>query len=222
MRTVKRAVLFDLDGTLTHSLPDLAVAVNHVLAQDERSALTEAEISPMVGDGVRTLLERAYDARGGSPKGGIADALARFMDYYEAHSAVLTRPFPHVVETLEQLKAKGIAMAVCTNKPRAATHEILNTLDLTRFFPVVIGGDDTPAMKPDPLHLTTALDRLRVTRDEAVMVGDSINDVLAAKGAGIPCIAVSFGYSRVPAADLGANLVIDDFSAIIDAVIGRD
>lgn len=221
MRRAKRAVVFDLDGTLIHSLPDLTTAVNEILAEEGRDTLTEAEIAPMVGDGAHTLVERAFAARGGLPGGNVAPLLARFLDFYERHPVVLTKPFPQVVETLEYLKSKGIALAVCTNKPTAATHEILAALKLDRYFAVVVGGDDTPALKPNPVHLSTVLDRLGVADDEAVMVGDSINDVLAAKGANVTCIVVSFGYARVPAKDLGADLVVDDFRTIADAVVGR-
>lgn len=221
MRAAKRAAIFDLDGTLIHSLPDLVVAINHILAAEGRDPITEAELGPMVGDGAHTLVERAFAARGGLP-GEVGPYLERFLAFYEANATVLTRPFPHVVETLGRLKAKGILLAVCTNKPTAATHEILRALELDQFFAVVVGGDDTPALKPNPAHIDTVLDRLGMRRDEAVMVGDSINDVLAAKGAQVPCIVVGFGYSRTPVADLGADLVVDDFRIIGDAIVGRD
>lgn len=221
MHQAKRAVIFDLDGTLIHSLPDLTTAINHLLAQEGREPVTEAELGPMVGDGAHTLVERAFAARGGLP-GPVAPLLARFLDYYEANATVLTRPFPEVVDTLIRLKSRGIVLAVCTNKPTAATLEILRALDLDQYFAVVVGGDDTPALKPNPAHIDTVLDRLGVARAEAVMVGDSINDVLAAKGARIPCIAVSFGYSRTPVSDLGADLVVDSFRYVGDAVVGRD
>lgn len=222
MHQAKRAVIFDLDGTLIHSLPDLTSAINHILVQEAREPVTEADVGPMVGDGAHTLVERAFAARGGMPGSNVAPLLARFLDYYEANATVLTRPFPEVVDTLERLKAKGVVLAVCTNKPTAATREILRALDLEQYFAVVVGGDDTPALKPNPAHIDAVLDRLGISRDEAVMVGDSINDVLAAKGAGLPCIAVSFGYSRTPVSDLGADLVVDQFHYVADAVIGRD
>ncbi len=221
MHQPKRAAIFDLDGTLIHSLPDLTVAVNQILAEEGRQPVTDAEVGPMVGDGAHTLVERAFAARGGLP-GAVGPLLDRFLEFYEAHATVLTRPFPQVVETLARLKSRGVALAVCTNKPTAATLEILEALDLAQYFAVVVGGDDTPALKPNPVHIETVLNRLGVGRDEAVMVGDSINDVLAAKGAGLPCIAVSFGYARVPATELGADLVVDEFRIIGDAVVGRD
>lgn len=222
MPAAKRAAIFDLDGTLIHSLPDLVVAINHILAAEGRDPVTEAELGPMVGDGAHTLVERAFAARGGLPGPDVAPYLERFLAFYEANATVLTRPFPHVVDTLARLKAAGVLLAVCTNKPTGATHEILRALELDHFFAVVVGGDDTPALKPNPAHIDTVLDRLGVSRDEAVMVGDSINDVLAAKGARVPCIVVGFGYSRTPVAELGADLVVDDFAIIGDAIVGRD
>lgn len=218
----KRAVIFDLDGTLIHSLPDLTAAINKTLVEHDRIPLSEAELGPMVGDGAHTLVERAFTARGGLPGPKVAPYLARFLEHYESNATVLTRPFPHVVETLARLKAKGIVLAVCTNKPTAATHHILAALGLDEYFAVVVGGDDVPALKPNPVHLHAVLDRLGINHDEAVMVGDSINDVLAAKGAGVLCIAVSFGYARTSVHELGADLVVDDFRVIADAVVGRD
>lgn len=221
MHQARRAVLFDLDGTLIHSLPDLTAALNRILAEEGRAAVTEADVGPMVGDGAHTLVERAFAARGGL-SGPVEPLLKRFLDFYEANATVLTRPFPQVVDTLIRLKQHGVALAVCTNKPTAATREILRALDLEQYFAVVVGGDDTPALKPNPVHVDTVLDRLGVAREAAVFVGDSVNDVLAAKGAGLPCIVVSFGYSRTPASELGANLVVDEFRYVGDAVIGRD
>jgi phosphoglycolate phosphatase len=226
MQRARRAVIFDLDGTLIHSLPDLTAAVNDTLAEEGRAPLTEAEVGPMVGDGAHTLVERAFAARGGlpgpNPSLALAPLLARFLAHYEPNATRLTRPFDGVAETLARLKAKGLVLAVCTNKPTAATHKVLADLALDDYFAVVIGGDDTPALKPHPAHVHTVLDRLGVSADEAVLVGDSINDVLAAKAAGVTCIVVSFGYARTSVHELGADLVVDDFRTIFDAVAGRE
>lgn len=211
-----RAVLFDLDGTLVDSLPDLAAAVNRMLAKAGRAPLEPAEVKAMVGDGAATLVARAFAARGGLPGADVAPLLADFLADYEPRSAELTRPWPGVVETLTALKARGLALAVCTNKPTKATREVLAVLSLDGFFEVVVGGDDTPALKPDPRHITLILDRLGLRADEAVMVGDSINDVLAAKAAGVASIVVGFGYARGPAAELGADHVINDFRQLLD------
>ncbi len=214
------AVLFDLDGTLIDSLPDLAAAVNRLLAEEGRAPLPPDEVKVMVGDGAGTLVARAFAARGGLPGPDVAPYLARFLADYEPRAAEMTRPWPGVVETLQRLKAAGLKLAVCTNKPSRATGEILAALGLAEYFDAVVGGDDAPALKPDPAHLHETLRRLSAAADEAVMVGDSANDVLAAKAAGVPAVVVSFGYCRGPAADLGADVVIDDFREL-PAVLAR-
>lgn len=213
-----RAVIFDLDGTLIDSLPDLTIAVNKVLEEEGLAPLPPAEVGPMVGDGAGMLVTRAFAARGGLPGPAVGPYLARFISHYEPNATVLTRPWEGVVQALDALKERGFTLAVCTNKPSAATHAILKDLGIDDYFAVVIGGDDAPALKPDPAHVNAVLDRLGIGHDDAVFVGDSINDVLAAKGANVRTIIVSFGYSRVPPHELGADLVIDHFSELVDAV----
>lgn len=214
MSPLPAAVLFDLDGTLVDSLPDIAAAVNRVLAAEGRALLTPAEVRPMIGDGAGQLVERAFTARGGLPQTGLAAVLTRFRAEYGPRSAELTRPWPGVVEVLDGLRDRGVRMAVCTNKPSGATHTVLRELGLSPYFPVVVGSDDAPAIKPDPSHVRACLDALAVAPQQTVMVGDSRNDVLAAHAAGLPCVLVSFGYTRIPPAELGAEAVIDDFAAL--------
>lgn len=220
MNRVKRAAIFDLDGTLIDSLPDLVTAMNKTLAEWGRAPLSGEDLGPMVGDGAGTLVTRAFTARGGLPGPDVAPVLRRFLDHYEPHAADQTYVWPGVVETLEALRARGIVLAVCTNKPTKATHDVLAALGLDHFFAVVVGGDDTPALKPSAEHVNAVLDRLGVHHEEAVMIGDSINDVLAAKGAGLPVVVLSFGYSRVPPHELGADLVLDDFRLLQKVIAG--
>ena len=217
MRSPLKAVLFDLDGTLIDSLPDIAAALNRLLGAHDRQPLSEAEIRPMIGDGADVLVERAFAARNGLP-GPVAPLLAQFLAEYEPRSAEATRPFPGVVETLAALSALGLTLAVCTNKPSGATHEVLAALGLAKFFNVVIGSDDAPALKPDPRHVIAVLERLGVPASEAVMVGDSINDIDAAHGACLAAVAVSFGYTRIPPHQLGAEKVIDRFEDLPGAL----
>jgi phosphoglycolate phosphatase len=186
-----RAVIFDLDGTLIDSLPDIATAVNHVLAWRGLSQLKPREVEAMIGDGAKVLVDRAFAARGA--QAGEAE-LAVFMDWYTAHGTDETRPYPGMVAALAALRASGHKLAVCTNKPEAAAREILASLEMDHYFDVLTGGDSTPYRKPDPRHLAATLTALGVP--EAVMVGDHFNDMAAAKGCGIPGIFAAWGYGR--------------------------
>lgn len=215
-----QAVLFDLDGTLIHSLPDLAAAVNRMLAREGRKPLDDGAVMSMVGDGAGTLVARAFAAAGGLPGPEVGPYLDAFLADYEPRSAESTRPWPGVVETLAELKAAGLVLAVCTNKPSRATAEVLDKLDLGRWFDLVVGADDAPAIKPDPAHVTCMLDRLGLSPLQALMVGDSANDIRSAKGAGVRSVALSFGYCHGPVAELGADWVIDDFRQLSGLVAG--
>jgi phosphoglycolate phosphatase len=206
-----RAVLFDLDGTLIDSLPDLVAAVNRMLAAWDRAPLSPDAVKALVGGGAAILVEQAFLTTGGPVALPVEELLRRFLADYEPRSAELTRPWPAVIETLTLLKEAGLALAVCTNKPSGATRVVLAKLGLADFFDVVVGADETPALKPDPVHIQVILDRLGVSADQAAMVGDSYNDIAAARAAGVPTIAVSFGYAHGPVAELGADWIIDDY-----------
>lgn len=212
------AVIFDLDGTLIDSLADLRIALNRLLNEEGRGALDDDDVRPMIGDGAAKLVERGFAATGGPPPGDLAALTGRFLAFYEGEAAENTRPWPGVVEALRTLKSEGWRLAVCTNKPQMATEEILDQLGLASFFEAIVGGDRTPWKKPDPRHMLAALEAMGASRDGAVVVGDSPNDVAAARDAGLPVIAVTFGYSRVPAAELGADLLLDDFAGVPEAV----
>lgn len=215
------AVVFDLDGTLIDSAPDLRTAVNRLLAEKGRRALDLAAVTAMVGDGVHKLVERALAATGKeTPTAGeIAGSTRRFLEFYEGHGAVLTRAYAGAAEALKRLSDEGYALGICTNKPHGATCEVLGALDLEGYFSAVLGGDSLDGVrKPDPRHLLAAVERLGATRETAVMVGDTENDVAAARGAGVPVIAVAFGYAKVPAEDLGADAVIGHFDELPAAI----
>jgi len=212
------AVLFDLDGTLIDSLPDLVAAVNRMLKQWDRPSLSPDAVKALVGGGAAILVERAFQTTGGPVGLPVEELLRRFMADYEPRAAESTRPWPAVVETLGRLKDAGLALAVCTNKPSGATAVVLSKLGLAPFFDVVVGADDTPVLKPDPTHIRVILDRMGVTADQAVMVGDSYNDIAAARAAGVATVAVSFGYAHGPVAELGADLIIDDYRDLPSAL----
>ncbi len=214
------AVVFDLDGTLIDSAPDLRVAANHLLAENGRSPLTVEQIIKMVGDGVPKLVERTFRATGDAVSGAQLDALGeRFLHFYEGHAADLSRPFPGAVAAVAHLHGLGCVLGVCTNKPHAPAVAILDALGLGGYIHGVVGGDSLDGIrKPDPRHLLATIERLGATPDEAVMVGDNENDVAVAQAAGVPVIAVTFGYAKGPPEDLGADLLIDHFDELAGAL----
>jgi phosphoglycolate phosphatase len=207
------AVVFDLDGTLADTAPDLQAHVNSVLEELGRPGLDLNEVRLLVGDGARTLLRRGLEATGGVPAGIDLDLLyARFLERYTARPADNSTVHRDVIEVLEDLQAQGLRLGVCTNKAQAPTDRLLAALGLSRWFEVAVGGDAVPAKKPDPGHLGAVLERLGAAPARSVMVGDSEHDLHAARGLGVACVLVSFGYTPVPARCLGADRVIDRFA----------
>lgn len=187
-------VLFDLDGTLVHSLPDIAAAVDATLVALDLPPAGEAQVALWVGRGVKVLLASALEQATGAPPPLElqAVALAVFEPAYSACCCQHTYAYPGVVEGLAGCHALGLRLGVVTNKPLAMTEQILQHLDLRRYFAVVLGGDSLPQRKPDPTPLRVAVTRLGGGR--AVMVGDSRHDVQAARAAGLAAIVVPYGY----------------------------
>jgi phosphoglycolate phosphatase len=216
-----KAVVFDLDGTLIDSVPDLCAALNRLLADLGRPPLSNDEVKTMVGDGVRVLLQRALEARGGLLAEDAMDGAYRaFIADYEANSSVETRPFSGAEMALSRLKQAGVGVGVCTNKPQHATETVLSALGLAPFVDAVVGGDALPdgVRKPDGRHLLAVLEKLGVGADDALLVGDSPADIGCGKAAGVPTIAVSFGYPKMPVEKLNADLVIDAFAELEGAL----
>lgn len=213
------ALIFDLDGTLVETAPDLHGALVHVLTEAGFAPPTLEDVRLMVGDGARALLEKAYANVGRRLQGSeMEDAFNRFLAYYHPNVARLSRTFPGVERALDGLTAAGAALAVCTNKPQALSEALLDALGLSSRLPVVVGGDALPVRKPDPAHLAATIARMGRTGAPAVMVGDSRNDVAVAKALGIPAIVVSFGYTTIPPKDLGADVLIDHFDELPGAL----
>jgi phosphoglycolate phosphatase len=207
---VTRTLLLDLDGTLVHSVPDLAAALNRLMRARGLAALSQAETAAMVGDGVARLVERAFAARGRAPDEG---AVAEFSADYGAHAAVASTPYPGVSAGLQSLAGAGWRFAVCTNKPEAAARSLLAALGLAQHFAAIGGGDSFPVRKPDPAHLLATLNAAGGEPGHAVMAGDHANDVAAARGAGLPCIFAAWGYGPVSMA-AGAVAVAQDFGEL--------
>ena len=213
-------ILFDLDGTLIDSVPDLADAVNAMLTQLHRRTFPEATVRNWVGNGAQMLVKRALLGRRDVGKQEIDPALfeAALQYFFEAYGRCVTRrtrPYTGVEETLAWLHSKKYKMAIVTNKPERFTPPILKAFDIARYFDVIIGGDTLRVKKPDPAPLQEALTRLGAGKEQAVMVGDSKNDILAAKALGIASIAVSYGYNYdEPITRYRPDHVIDRFTAL--------
>jgi phosphoglycolate phosphatase len=184
-----RAVVFDLDGTLIDSAPDIAAVLNRVLATDGHAALTVDEVRSMIGDGAKQLLERGFSARGAQAE---PRHLAAFIADYQENPVHETICYPGMAEALATLRGQGRPLGLCTNKPYGPTIRILDELGLTQHFTAITGGDSTPYKKPDPRHLASTLAEMEVT--SAIMIGDHPNDLAAAAGLGLEAVFVSWGY----------------------------
>lgn len=205
------AIVWDLDGTLVDSAPDLASALNTVL--DMRGFFTHSidKVRTMIGNGVPKLVERGFNAVGVRPDPAQLDELvAVFAKEYKACATDNTRPYSGVVETLQEIHNMNIPMGVCTNKPEAFTRQILEGLGLSGFFSSVIGGDSTSARKPDPQPVLACLRGLVSEPESSLMIGDSIHDVHAAQAAGVVVGVVPWGYRSAPVEELGADFVLSD------------
>lgn len=212
-------IAFDLDGTLVETAPDLIAATNHVLAGEGLAAVPGDVIRPEISLGARAMIEKGLKASGASRDAAAIDRLLdRFLAYYEANIAVHSRPYPQVEAVLARYRAQGCRLAVCTNKRERMSRVLLDALDLARHFDAIAGRDTFPVCKPHPDHLLGAVRLAGGDPGRAVMVGDSNTDISTARAAGVPSIAVSFGYTDVPARDLGAGAVIDHYSAFDDAM----
>jgi phosphoglycolate phosphatase len=196
-------IVFDLDGTLVDSVPDIAAAVNRTLAARGLPGLTGPAVAAMVGDGLKPLIQRAFAAVGAIPDEAAGND---YLADYESNVAVDTRLFPGMAEALDSLQQGGWRLAVCTNKPERAARLLLDALGIGGRFAAIGGGDSFPNHKPDPRHLQGTIAAAGGTPARALMVGDHTNDMLAAAGAGVTAIFAGWGYGR-PGMEQGAAAV---------------
>ena len=216
-----KAIVLDLDGTLVETAPDLCAALNHTLGRMDVPPVALSDVRHMIGDGTRALLRRGLEASGIEPSDEEMEAnFQTLLAYYNTHIADHSYPFDGIVELLTAWKTDGVKLGVCTNKMIGSTERLLTALDLSRHFDAVFGGDSLSVRKPDRRHLLAVLDAMSVAPSDAVMIGDSANDVAAARNAGVPVVVVSFGYTPVPAVELGADAVIDHFDELPAALAG--
>jgi phosphoglycolate phosphatase len=206
-------VIFDLDGTLIDSAPDMHRAVNLMLAAIGSAPLTLPDIRSMVGDGASALIARALAARQ-CVNADPARALAQFLEHYEAEPTTLTRTFQAVPETLERLQAAGLTLAVCTNKPTRSTSMILERLGIARFFTRVVAGDSMPFRKPDPRALLEVINGFGVAKGATLMVGDSEVDAATAHAASVPFVLMTYGYHRGPIDNIASVATLDHFGEL--------
>ncbi len=210
-------VLFDLDGTLADTVPDITSALNHALVMMGRPSLSAEEVRGLVGHGARRLIQRTLSITGEASDLLVDRAYTWFMDYYLDHPCGATRPYPGAAEALDLLADQGLSLGICTNKPEAISRALLDALGWSGKFASLVGGDTLAVRKPDPAPLFEAVRRAGGGR--AAFVGDSIVDGDAARAAAMPFVAVTFGYSDRPADSLGADLCIDHYQALAGALV---
>jgi phosphoglycolate phosphatase len=206
---------FDLDGTLLDTSADLAAAVNHALATIGHGPYPIDEIKPFIGKGARRMLERSLAAAGIVDQALIDELLPVLLDFYGANIAVQTVPYPGLIDAMDDLAARGIRLAICTNKREALARKLLDELGLSARFAAIVGGDTLGPNRHKPLP-DLLLDMVeKAGGGRTIFLGDTDNDTLAARGAGIPSIAVSFGFVTCTAEELGADAGIDHFDELI-------
>ncbi|WP_134497738.1 HAD family hydrolase [Microvirga pakistanensis] len=211
--------VFDLDGTLADTAGDLVGTLNVILQQEGLSPLPVAQARDMIGAGARALIERGFEAAGKEPTPTHLDELYRqFMVHYGENICVRTALFPGVEAALDRLEAAGFILAVCTNKVEEHAVKLLEELGIGHRFAANCGRDTFPYFKPDPRHLTLTIERAGGDPSRAIMVGDSRTDIVTAQNAGIPVVAVPFGYTDVPVKDLNPDVVIGHFDELFAAV----
>lgn len=205
------AIIWDLDGTLVDSVPDLAAALNRLLGEYKYEPLTEQAVRQMIGHGVGVLVERGFEAVGETVT---ADALkvwvARFLEIYSVDASNKTTAYPGAMSAVLHFAAAGVGQAVCTNKPAAIATDILTHLGFAEHFVAIVGGDSLPLKKPSPEPLHLCLEALKCSAGECLMVGDSDVDVATARAAGMRVGVVTYGYAKAPAESLGADFLIDN------------
>lgn len=208
-------VIFDLDGTLIHTAPDLMASLNHVLALDSLAPVTFEDMTWLVGQGAKVMIERAWSHHGYAfaPE-KLETAFDAFLVHYAAEMPGHSQPYPGLLAALDRLEASGMKLAVCTNKTEALARRLLDSLGLTGRFAAITGGDTFAVRKPHGEHVLGTIEMAGALPGNAVMIGDSINDILAAQNAAVPAIAVPFGYSDKPVSDFNPDIIINHFDEL--------
>ena len=210
-------VVFDLDGTLIDTAPDLINACNHVLREAGVAAVPDAILRPHISFGSRSMIVEGLAHHGRAmPAADIDRMWAAFLDYYARNIAVDSRPYPHVLDVLDDLARSGARLAVCTNKVETLSRKLLSALGMAERFDAICGRDTFAVCKPDPGHLLGTITAAGGDSQRALMVGDSDTDVSTARAAGIPIIGLTFGYTDVPMAELQPDALLENYAAFQD------
>ncbi len=212
-------VAFDLDGTLVETAPDLIAATNHVLAAADLAAVAPELIRPSISYGAAAMISEGFRLHGRDlPDAEAVAYLERFLAYYTANIAATSHPFPGLEKALDHLTAEGARLTVCTNKRAAMSEQLLGDLRLRPRFAALAGRDTFPVCKPHPDHLIGAIRMAGGDPARAIMVGDSAVDIATAKAAGVPIVAVTFGYTDIHVRELAPDAVIEHYDELIPAI----
>ncbi|MGE0239164.1 MAG: phosphoglycolate phosphatase [Parvibaculaceae bacterium] len=216
----QKAVIFDLDGTLVDTAPDLWRATNHVLTTAGRGEVSLDQVRAFVGYGARKLIERGFAATG-SPldAANIEPLYEKFVAYYGANIARDSAPFPGCVALLDRLKAQGVGLGICTNKLEGLSVKLIDALGLRPYFDAIVGPDTIGIAKPDPAPYREALRRMGAEKARSLLVGDSETDVLTARAAGVPVVGVTFGYTAEPMARFKPDALVRHFGEAYEPIM---
>jgi len=210
-----KIIVFDLDGTLVDTAPDLLDSLNHSLANVGLKHMDRAELQRFVGLGSRVMIERAFAAHGRRVEDDeLERLLAVFLEHYTAHIPGKSKPYPGVLAALDRFADAGCILAVCTNKHEGLSKRLLGALGIDGRFAAICGGDTFAFRKPDPRHLKSTIVQAGGDPERALMVGDSRTDIDTAKSAGIPVVAVDFGYTDRPVREFEPSRVISHFDEL--------
>jgi phosphoglycolate phosphatase len=213
-------VVFDLDGTLLDTAPDLVASLNHTIAASGLEPVSYGDLTHLVGHGARAMIERSFRLRGHPlDESEVPEMLQRFIDHYLAGMPGESRPYPGLLAALDRLRDAGMTLAVCTNKMESLARPLIEGLGLNDYFAAITGGDTFAVRKPDPAHLIGTVERAGGNIARTVMVGDSLNDFKVAENAGVPSIGVPFGYSDVPIQSLNPTIIVEHFDELTPQMI---
>lgn len=213
-------VVFDLDGTLIDTAPDLVASLNHTIAAYGLEPVSYEDLTHLVGHGARAMIERSFRLRGHPlDEGEVPAMMDRFIEHYLTGMPGESQPYPGLTTSLDRLRDAGMTLAVCTNKMESLARPLIEGLGLSAYFAAITGGDTFPVRKPDPAHLTGTVELAGGDIRRTVMVGDSLNDLKVAVNAGVPSIGVPFGYSDVPIETLDPTVLITHYDQLTPELV---